>query len=92
MEGCIPDNWHNRAVVPVYKGKGDLRYCGCSRNVKPLEHAANTLEWVVEKRIWQIEVDNMQSCFMLHRGMRDSVHCETMPENVIATAWQEVVS
>ena len=36
-EGCIPDDWRNNILVPVYKGKGDPLVCGSYRAIKLLE-------------------------------------------------------
>ena len=33
---CIPGNWRNSILLPVYKGKGDLLVCGSYRAIKLL--------------------------------------------------------
>ena len=38
-------------VVPICKGKGDIRNCMCHRAVKLLEHDMKLMERVLEKRI-----------------------------------------
>ena len=50
-EGCIPDDWRNSILVPVYKGKGDPLVCGSYRALKLLEQPMKVLERVLEKRI-----------------------------------------
>ena len=36
-------------VVPIFKGKGDIRNCCCYRAMKLLEHARKVVERVLEK-------------------------------------------
>ena len=38
-------------VVPIVKGKGDIRNCGCYRAVMLLEHAMKVVVRVLEKRL-----------------------------------------
>ena len=33
-EGCIPNDWRNCILMPVYKGKGDPIVCGSYRAIK----------------------------------------------------------
>jgi hypothetical protein len=40
----IPDEWRCSVLVPLYKGKGDVRDCGAYRGVKLLEHAMKVVE------------------------------------------------
>jgi hypothetical protein len=42
----IPDEWRCSVLVPLYKGKGDVRDCGAYRGVKLLEHAMKVVERV----------------------------------------------
>ena len=36
--GSMPLDWRDSVLVPLYKGKGDVRECGSYRGVKLLEH------------------------------------------------------
>ena len=45
-EGSITDYWRKSILVPVYKGKGDLRVCGSYRAIKLLEQPMNVIESV----------------------------------------------
>ena len=38
-------------VVPIFKGKGDIRKCSCFRAVKLLERLMKVVERVLEKRL-----------------------------------------
>jgi hypothetical protein len=40
----IPVEWRRSVLVPLYKGKGDVRDCGAYRGVKLLEHAKKVVE------------------------------------------------
>jgi len=35
-DGCIPDDWKSRVVLPIYKGKGDPIMCGSYRGIGAL--------------------------------------------------------
>ena len=52
-------------MVPIFRGKGDLRNCSCNRTVKLLEHDMKVVEMVLAKRHCRImSVDEMQFGFM----------------------------
>ena len=64
-EGCIPDDFRNSIMVPVYKWKGDPLVCVSYRAIKLLEQPMKVLERVLEMRIrCQVSIDNMQFGFM----------------------------
>ena len=50
-ECCIPDDWRNSTMVPVYKRKGDPIVCGSYRDIKLLEQSMKVLERVMEKKL-----------------------------------------
>ena len=53
-------DWKSRAVLPIYKGKGDPMGCGSYRGIKLLEHAMKVIERIFEHSIQQqIEIDDM---------------------------------
>ena len=37
--------------VPIFKRKGDIWNCSCSRAVKLLEHGMNVVERMLEKKV-----------------------------------------
>ena len=44
-----PAEWAPSIVVPIFKGKGDIRNCSCYRVVKLLEHGMKVVEMVFKK-------------------------------------------
>jgi len=73
-EGCIPEDWKSRVILPIYTGKGDPMECGSYRGTKLLEHAIKVVERISEYRIrQQIEVDDMQFGFMKGKGTTDAI-------------------
>ena len=34
--GCVPGVWRSVCIVPLYKGKGDIRECGSYRGIRLL--------------------------------------------------------
>ena len=58
-----------RIVVPIFKGKCDIRNCSCYRAVWLLQHGMKVVERVLEKRLRRIvTVDEMQFGFTPERG------------------------
>ena len=41
-------------MVPIFKGRGDIRKCSCYGAVKLLEHGMKVVERVFDKRLWLI--------------------------------------
>ena len=61
-------------VVPIFRGKGDIRNCSCYGAVKLIEHGVKVVERVLEKRLHIIVyVDKMQFGFISERGTVDAV-------------------
>ena len=61
-------------VVPIFKGKADMRNCNCYGAVKFLEHGMNVVEMVLEKRLCRIvSIYEMQFGSMHERGTIDAV-------------------
>ena len=50
----MPDEWQTSMLVPIFKGKGDVRNCNTYRGVKLLEHAMK----IVESVFWREEFEN----------------------------------
>ena len=40
----MPDEWQTSVLVPIFKGKGDVRNCNTYRGVKLLEHTMKIVE------------------------------------------------
>jgi len=81
-EGCIPEDWKSRVVLPIYKEKGDPVECGSYRGIKLLEHAIKVVKKIFDYRIWQqIEIDDMQFALMKGKGTTDAIlHVRQMQE------------
>ena len=45
----MPVEWALSIVVPIFKGKSDIRNYSCYRTVKLLEHGVKVVERVLEK-------------------------------------------
>ena len=75
----IPDDWKHSVLVPLYKGKGDVRDCGAYRGVKLLEHGMKVVERVLERRLRNVvTVNEMQCGFMPGRGTVDALFMAKM--------------
>ena len=46
----MPAEFALSMVVPIFKGKGDIRNCSCYRAVKLLEHSIKEVERVFEDK------------------------------------------
>ena len=55
-----PDEWQTGVLVPIFKGKAEIRNCSVYRSVKLLEHAMKIVEKVLERRIRRlVNIDAM---------------------------------
>ena len=62
----MPAEWTLSIVVPIFKGKGDIRNCSCYRAVKLLEHGMKVVKKVFEKLLHRIvSVDEMPVGFII---------------------------
>ena len=70
----MPGEWQTSVLVPIFKGRGDVRNCNTYREVKLLEHAMKIAETVVERRIRKlVNIDLMQFGFMPGRGTTNAL-------------------
>ena len=61
-------------LVPIFKGKGDVRSCSTYRGVKLLEHIMKIVKRVLERRIRElVNIDSIQFGFMHGRGTTDAL-------------------
>ena len=61
-------------LVPVFKGKGNVRNCNTCRGVKVLEHALKNVERVLERRIRElVNIDLMHFGFVPGRGTTNTL-------------------
>ena len=47
----MPDEWQTSVLVPIFKGKEDVKNCNTYRGVKLIEHVMKIVERVLERRI-----------------------------------------
>ena len=47
----MPDEWQTSVLVPIFKGKEDVRNCYTYKGVKLLEHTMKIIEKMLERRI-----------------------------------------
>ena len=61
-------------LIPIFKGKGDVRSCENYRSIKLLEHGMKVIERIFEKRLRKVvKLDEMQMGFMPGRGTTDAI-------------------
>ena len=52
-------------LIPIFKGKGDVTFCGSYRSIKLLEHGMKVVETIFERRLKKfVKLDEMQNGFM----------------------------
>ena len=83
-EKSMPDKWQTSVLVPIFKGKGDVRNCSTYKGVKLLEHTMKIVERVLERRIRElVNIDPMQFGFVPGRGTTDALLlCEKYNKNI----------
>ena len=60
----MPDEWQASVLVPIFKGKGDVRSGNTYLGAKLLEHAMKIFERVLERRIRElVNIGSMQFGF-----------------------------
>ena len=69
----MPDEWRRRMLVPLYKGKRDIKECGNYRGIK------TTGERIIEARIKkEVTIGEQQFGFMPGRSITDAIFCLRM--------------
>ena len=70
----MPESWRKSDLIPIFKGKGDVRSCGNYRSIKLLEHGMKVIETIFERRLRKVvKLDEMQMGFMPGRGTTDAI-------------------
>ena len=70
----MSDKWETIVVVPIFKGKGNVRNCYTYQGVKLLEYPMKVVERVLERRIRElVNIDAMQFDFIPGRGTIDAL-------------------
>ena len=75
----MPDEWRRSVLVPLYKGKGDIKECGNYRGIKLMSHSIKLWERVIEARIRkEVTIGEQQLGFMPGRSTTDAIFCLRM--------------
>ena len=75
----MPDEWRRSVLVPLYKGKGDIKECGNYREIKLMSHSMKLWERVIEARIRkEATIGEQQFGFMPERSTTDAIFCLRM--------------
>ena len=61
----MPDEWRRSVLVPLYKGKGDIKEYGNYRGIKLMSHSMKLWEKIIEARIRkEVTIAEQQFRFM----------------------------
>ena len=75
----MPDEWRMSVLVPLYKGKGDIKECGNYRGIKLMSHIIKLWERIIEARIKkEVTIAEQQFGFMSGRSTTDAIFCLRM--------------
>ena len=75
----IPDEWRRSVLVPLYKGKGDIKECGNYRGIKLMNHTMKLWERIIEARIRkEVTIAEQQFGFMAGRSTTYAIFCLRM--------------
>ena len=70
----MPEEWRRSVLVPLYKGKGDIKECGNYRGIKLMSHTMKLWERVIEARIRkEVTITEQQFGFMPGRSTTDAI-------------------
>ena len=75
----MPDEWTRSVLVPLYKGKGDIKEWENYRGIKLMNHTMKLWERVIEARVRkEVTVAGQQFGFMPGRSTTDAIFCLRM--------------
>ena len=75
----MPDEWRRSVLVPLYKGKGDIKECGNYRGITLMSHTMKLWERIIEARIRkEVTIAEQQFGFMPGRSTTDAIFCLRM--------------
>ena len=70
----MSESWRKSDLIPIFKGKGDVRWCGNYRSIKLLEHGMKVIERIFKRRLRKVvKLYEMQMGFMPGRGTTDAI-------------------
>ena len=71
--------WRRSMLVPLHKGKGDIKECGNYRGIKLMSHTMKLWERIIEARIRKkVTIAEQQFGFMPGRSTTDAIFCLRM--------------
>ena len=75
----MPDEWKRSVLVPLYKGKGDIKECGNYGGIKLMSHTMKLWERIIEARIRnEVTIAEQQFGFMPGKSTTDAIFCLRM--------------
>ena len=75
----MSDEWRRSVLVPLYKGKRNIKECGNYRGIKLMSHTMKLWERVIEARIRKkVTIAEQQFGFMPGRSTTDAIFCLRM--------------
>ena len=75
----MPDEWRRSVLVPLYKGKGDIKECENYRRITLMSHSMKLWERIIEARIRkEVTIAEQQFGFMPGRSTTDTIFCLRM--------------
>ena len=75
----MSDEWRRSVLVPLYKGKGDIKECGNYWGIKLMSHTMKLWERIIEASIRKkVTIAEQQYGFMPGRSTTDAIFCLRM--------------
>ena len=75
----MPDEWRRSVLVPLYKGKGDIKECGNYQGIKLSSHTMKLWERIIEARIRnEVTIAEQQFGFIPGKSTTDAIFCLKM--------------
>ena len=75
----MPDEWRRSVLVPLYKGKGDIKECENYRRIKLMSHTMKLWKRIIEARIRkEVTIAEEQFGFMPGRSTTNAIFCLRM--------------
>ena len=75
----MPDEWRKSMLVPLYKGKGDIKECENYWGIKLMSHTIKLWERIIEARIRkEVTITEQQFGFIPGRSTTDAIFCLRM--------------
>ena len=57
--GCMPNEWRNSLLIPLFKNKGDIQDCRNYRGIKLPSHTLKLWERIIDRRLrWIVTISD----------------------------------